>query len=247
MRPSLIAFALAGLLFQQPQRFEGTVKARTAFLSQNGGTVTFTEKWPMERFDIVSQDYGKAIILVDFDKNTRTVIIPAKKQYWTINRGERLKELAAAMEQQGYKPVAVGVATVVTATDRTDQVAGVSCKYYKLGAAQNVDVCVAKNIGQYMLRAQQQAAAALGIPQQALLDSSYDNLGARFPGGYFPLRIVSRASGSPQVTWQVESISRHAVADSMFALPEGYTQIPPPNLHNDSTSAPAGHDSTKSQ
>ena len=236
MRLSIIAIALAGVLFQQPQRFEGTVKARTAFLSTAGGTLTFTEKWPNERFDINSQQYGKAIVLVDFAKGTRTTIIPAKRQYWTINRGQRLQELASAMNQQGQQLIAVGVATVVTPTTRTDNVAGTPCTYYKLGADQKVDACVASNIGQYMPAAQKDAANALGIPSEALLDSSYDNLGSRFPGGYFPLRIVSRESGSPQVVWQVESIQRHTVADSLFAIPSGYTEVPAPKLTGDTSS-----------
>ena len=236
MRLSIIAIALTGVLFQQTQRFEGTVRARTAFLSTSGGTLTFTEKWPNERFDINSQQYGKAVVLVDFDKGTRTTIIPAKHQYWTVQRGQRLQEMAAAMNQQGKQLIAVGVTTVVTPTSRTDMVAGTPCKYYKLGAAQNVDACVASNIGQYMPQAQKDAASALGIPHAALLDSSYDNLGSRFPGGYFPLRIVSRESGSPQVVWQVESIQRHAVADSVFAIPQGYKEVPAPKLTNDTTS-----------
>jgi hypothetical protein len=236
MRLSIIAVALAGVLFQQTQRFEGTVKARTAFLSTSGGTLTFSEKWPNERFDINSQQYGKAVVLVDFAKGTRTTIIPAKHQYWTINRGQRLQDLAKAMNQQGQQLLAVGVTTVVTPTARTDMVAGTPCKYYKLGAAQNVDACVATNIGQFMPAAQTDAANALGIPTAALLDSNYDNLGSRFPGGYFPLRIVSRASGSPRVVWQVESIQRHAVSDSLFAIPAGYTEVPAPKLTNDSSS-----------
>src|SRR5579872_3324578 len=126
-----ILFLAAGVIgAAQQSSFEGTVTAKTAFLPGHSSTVTYTAKWPKERFEINSREYGKATVVYDFNKGTRTVMIPAKKVYWTVNIAQRAQEIAQAMGASGQPTGTTMI--VVTPTTRTDQILGKTCKYFTL-------------------------------------------------------------------------------------------------------------------
>ncbi len=227
MRPILLA-PLAILFVVQQGRFEGTVTANTAFIKGHTGKATFTQKWPKERLDVTLTAIGKVTVLYDFDARTRTVINPSKKQYWTVDMGERAKEWRQALEEDGYQPRAGTV--VVSKTSRTDEIAGHPCKFFTVGSAQMIDVCVANNMGVFVADPEINGAQAMGGTTNTSTDTTYDDLGSRFPGGYFPLKIISRANGPERVVWQVTSIDRHDVGDKEFVIPEGYTKTSPPPI-----------------
>src|SRR5579872_1339407 len=167
-----ILFLAAGVIgVTQQSSFEGTVTAKTAFIPGHSSTVTYIAKWPHERFEINSREHGSAVVLYDFDKGTRTVMLPARKIYWTVDIAQRAQQIAQAIEQSGYQPSGP-TTVVVTPTTRTDQIVGKTCKYFTLGSAQDTDVCVANNMGQYIPDAQVNAAQALGMPSQVLVDST---------------------------------------------------------------------------
>lgn len=219
--------ALLLMLASQDGSFEGTVTATTAFKPGQHSTVTFTEKWPRERYDIVTKDRGKLIVLYDLEKGSRTVIVPSRKVYWTVDVSERAKQWRDAVERAGYTP---GPATIVVApTTRTDKIAGRTCKYFTVGYEQEADVCAASGMGEYIADQEIDGARAMGGKGPAR-DTMYDDLGSRFPGGFFPLKIVSRADGPERVVWQVTSIDRHPVPDDTFDVPPGYTQTAPPRI-----------------
>jgi len=224
----LCALALvptASLVAQQ--RFEGKIVAQTSFKPGRSSTVGISEKWPKERIDVTNQR-GQVIIIVDFNAGTRTVILPAKKEYWEVNIADRARELRRAVEERGYVPGSLTVAVVVTPTTRTATIAGYPCKYYTLGADQKVDMCVATGLGEYLADREVDGASAMGGTPGT--DTLYDDLGRRFPGGYFPLQILSRANGPERTVFQVKSITRSSIPDATFAVPAGYTKIPPPQI-----------------
>jgi hypothetical protein len=225
MRYVIVPLVLA-LTAAQDGRFEGTVTANTAFQKGQHSTFVFTSKWPRERYDLDNSARGKVTVLYNWDNNTRTVIVPAKKTYWVVDLDQRAKELRAAVESSGYQPQPTSI--VITPTTRTDKIAGHPCKYVTVGYEQAVDICVANDMGEFVPDQEIDGARAMGGP--AARDTAYDDLGGRFPGGYFPLKIVSRADGPERVVWLVTGVKRAPVSDKVFAIPQGYTRTDPPPL-----------------
>jgi hypothetical protein len=205
-------------------RFEGTVTMRTAFVPDSHADIVITKKWPRERLDIASSKYGKATVMYDFHAGTRTVWLPAKKVYWREYIAQHAQRLRAAVEDPNYRPAPSGI--IISPTNRTDTVAGHTCHYATVGADQVVDVCAATGLGQFVADKQIDGARALLGKSDA--DTAYDDLGSRFPGGYLPLKIVSRASTTPRTVLEVTRIQRMTVPDKTFDVPSSYQQIQPP-------------------
>jgi hypothetical protein len=220
-----LALILGTFAAAQDGRFEGTVSAKTAFNPGQHSTLLYTSKWPRERFDLDNSVHGKVAVIYNWDAGTRTVLVPAKKIYWVIDLDAKAKQLQAAVENSGYKPEPASI--VVTPTSRSEKIAGHPCKYVTVGYEQAIDICVANDMGEFVADQEIDGARAMGGPQKR--DTMYDDLGGRFPGGYFPLKIVSRADGPERVVWLVTAVNRTTVPDKAFTIPDGYTKVDPPS------------------
>jgi hypothetical protein len=190
--------------------FEGAVTMRTWFVQGHSGNLAVQVKWPRERLDYTGSEGEKATVVYDFDAGSRTVIDPKMADH-----GLALRRSAAI---------------VVTPTNKTDNVVGKTCKYYSLGTEKLIDVCVASGLGEFMVDEQMSGSRAMGGTVQT--DTLYDDLGSSFPGGYFPLKIISRASGTARTVLQVMSIERKQISDDVFKVPGGYTKTEAPHASN---------------
>jgi hypothetical protein len=209
--------------------FEGAVTMRTWFVQGHSGNLAVQVKWPRERLDYTGSEGEKATVVYDFDAGSRTVIDPKKKQYYVVNIGQRAQALREAMADHGLA-LRRSAAIVVTPTNKTDNVVGKTCKYYSLGTEKLIDVCVASGLGEFMVDEQMSGSRAMGGTVQT--DTLYDDLGSSFPGGYFPLKIISRASGTARTVLQVMSIERKQISDDVFKVPGGYTKTEAPHASN---------------
>ena len=151
--------------------------------------------------------------LYDVSGETITTLMHAQRVYMVI-------DLKAAAGQTGTpKPPRI------TATGRTETIAGQHCEHYLLGDDQDMDVCAAKGMG-------------FGAPQgggpmgrsPANVPGSYEQLARQFKDGFFPLKMEQVRDGQRRLVMQVKTVQRKAVPDATFALPAGYTEMKVPGM-----------------
>lgn len=202
--------------------FEGVVKYR---LTTEGRSVDVTYMMKGDRARSEMQMDGMAVaMLMDASATTMTTLMPSEKMYMTMDltRMRQRAQTSDTAEQQ------------FTATGRTETIAGHECEHYLTGTGQNTDMCVATGLGYYLggggagRRGPGSGGGSYGVPRPG--DPRRAAFRARFPNGFFPLRLTVTEGGKVTTDMLVTSVEQRTLADDLFTVPAGFTQMSMPGM-----------------
>lgn len=201
--------------------FEGVVTYR---LTTEGRTVdvTYMTKGDRARSEMTMD--GMAIaMLMDASATTMTTLMPSEKMYMTMDLSRMRQRTPADTAQQQF-----------TATGRTETIAGRECEHYLTGTGQNTDMCVATGLGYYLggggagRRGPGSGGNSYGVPRPG--DPRAAAFRAKFPNGFFPLRLTVTEGGKVTTDMVVTAVEQRALADDLFTVPAGFTEMRMPGM-----------------
>lgn len=165
----------------------------------------------MAKMVMQDKEQGPASIIYNKSQNTATIVMPAQQMYMTMP----LDKAEAETEKHMSK-------LKITATGKTESVAGHSCTVYHASdpdEGTETDACVATDMGNFATfdppgrgGRSPGGAGAMSLLQQLF--------GAK--GGMFPLKVTTYKNGKVQNAMEATSIRAGSVAASEFATPSGY-------------------------
>ena len=200
--------------------FEGVVTYR---LTTEGRTVdvTYMTKGDRARSEMTMD--GMAIaMLMDASATTMTTLMPSEKMYMTMDLSRMRQRAQADTSEQQF-----------TATGRTETIAGHECEHYLTGTGQNTDMCVATGLGYYLGgggagRRGPGSGNSYGLPRPG--DARAAAFRAKFPNGFFPLRLTVTEGGNVTTDMVVTAVERRTLADDLFTVPAGFTEMRMPGM-----------------
>ena len=201
--------------------FEGVVTYR---LTTEGRTVdvTYMTKGDRARSEMTMD--GMAIaMLMDASATTMTTLMPSEKMYMTMDLSRMRQQAQADTTTQQF-----------TATGRNETIAGHECEHYLTGTGQNTDMCVATGLGYYLgggaagRRGPGSGGGSYGMPRPG--DARMAAFRAKFSDGFFPLRLTITEGGKVTTDMVVTAIERRALADDLFTVPAGFTEMRMPGM-----------------
>jgi hypothetical protein len=202
--------------------FEGVVKYR---LTTEGRSVDVTYMMKGDRARSEMTMDGMAIaMLMDASATTMTTLMPAEKMYMTMDLS-RMRQRAQGSDTAEQQ---------FTATGRTETIAGHECEHYLTGTGQNTDMCVATGLGYYLgggaagRRGPGGGGGSYGVPRPG--DARMAAFRTKFPNGFFPLRLTVTEGGKVTTDMVVTSVEQRALADDLFTVPAGFTQMSMPGM-----------------
>lgn len=201
--------------------FEGVVTYR---LTTEGRTVdvTYMTKGDRARSEMTMD--GMAIaMLMDASATTMTTLMPSEKMYMTMDLSRMRQRTQADTSEQQF-----------TATGRKETIAGHECEHYLTGTGQNTDMCVATGLGYYLgggaagRRGPGSGGGSYGVPRPG--DARMAAFRAKFKDGFFPLRLTITEGGKVTTDMVVTAVERRALADDLFTVPAGFTEMRMPGM-----------------
>jgi hypothetical protein len=190
--------------------FQGIVTG--AFFGDDGRPImqyTQTVKGSHSRMDVQTAGQATSMIM-DLAAGTMTSLLHAQRMYLVMD-----------LKAMGMPDAAAPQPPRITATGRTETIAGHTCAHYLLGEDQDLDVCAAQGMGFGLLGA---GGPGMGRGTPGL-PASYEELARRFRDGFFPLQMESVKAGRRRLVMRVQSVAARPVADSTFRVPAGYTAL----------------------
>ncbi len=198
----------------QAQSFEGVVNY--TITSGKGQTMDMTYMMKGDKIRQVMHTQGQEVaMLMDLGSHTMTMVMPSQQAYMTMDMNH-MAQMAPGMQHQSSEP------PKITATGKTETVAGHKCEHYLVGEEQNVDICVAKGMGYYMSGNGVRGHGMGDMPSGANLDA-WKKV---FKDGFFPLKMEMKDQNG--MTMEATSIESKSLPDSLFAPPSGYRQMQMP-------------------
>lgn len=201
--------------------FEGVVTYR---LTTEGRTVdvTYMTKGDRARSEMTMDGMAVAL-LMDASATTMTTLMPSERMYMTMDLS-RMRQRAQASDTAEQQ---------FTATGRKETIAGHECEHYLTGTGQNTDMCVATGLGYFMGgggagRRGPGSGSSYGVPRPG--DARMAAFRAKFRNGFFPLRLTVTEGGKVTTDMVVTAIERRALADDMFTVPAGFTEMRMPGM-----------------
>lgn len=158
--------------------------------------------------------------IVDLDKETMMMVMPAQRMYMTIN----MKDALAMAPPEQVKRANAQV--VIEPTGRKETIAGIECQVYHLSQPEektDADLCLARGMGTFL--GFSGGASGRGAPGGAGMPPAFQKLAKRFPDGAFVLKMIVREGGQLRMTMEVTRIEKKSVDESMFAPPVGFQQM----------------------
>ncbi len=127
-------------------------------------------------------------MIFNMSQNTATILMAKRQMYMTMPLNEAQADVKKRMSK-----------TTITATGKTDVVAGHQCTYYHMVDPEDRtegDACIATDMGTFaMFNAPAQGGASNSMSFWKQLFSSQS-------GGFFPLKMVSTKSGNRKTRWR---------------------------------------------
>jgi len=165
---------------------------------------------------MVMQDkqQGAASVIYNRSQNTATIIMPAQQMYMTMPLDKAQAETEKHMSKMK-----------ITATGKTETVAGHSCTVYHASdpdEGTETDACVATDMGNFATfdPPGRGGRSAGGTGAMSFFQQLF---GAK--GGMFPLKVTTTKNGKLEDTMVATSIRAGSVPASEFAMPSGYKQM----------------------
>lgn len=153
---------------------------------------------------------GPTSIIFSKSANTATVVMPTRQMYMTMPLSETQSEIQQRMSE-----------TKITATGKTDVVAGHKCAYYHVvNAADSTegDACIATDMGTFAMFDAPSRGGGGGSSSMAF----WKQLFASKSAGFFPLKMTSMKNGKVEDTMEATAIQEKSVAASEFVVPSSY-------------------------
>jgi len=154
------------------------------------------------------QESGPTTVIFNMNQNTATIIMNKQQMYMTMPLNESQAEVKKKMSQ-----------AKITATGKTDVVAGHKCTYYHIVDPSDQtegDACIATDMGTFAVF----DAPARGGGGNGM--SFWKQLFSGQSGGFFPLKMTSTKKGQLQDEMVATKIEEKAVPASEFVVPAGY-------------------------
>ncbi|HKV52607.1 MAG TPA: DUF4412 domain-containing protein [Gemmatimonadaceae bacterium] len=167
---------------------------------------------------IHDREQGPMSVIFSKSANTATVVMAKQQMYMTMPLSETQAEVQKHLAE-----------TKITATGKTDVVAGHQCTYYHVvNAADSTegDACIASDMGTFaMFDAPARGGGGGGM-------SFWKQLFASRSGGFFPLKMTSTKNGKVQDTMEATSIQAKSVDASEFVVPSSFHAMTIPGRPN---------------
>ena len=173
----------------------------------------------MAKMVMQDKENGAMSIIYNKSQNTATMVMPSRQMYMTMS----LTQAQAEAQKQMSK-------LKITATGKTEVVAGHSCTIYHASdpdEGTESDACIATDMGNFATFEPPSqgghgagGAGALSIIQQMFSAK----------GGFFPLKVTTYKGGKLQNMMAATSIEAKSVAASEFVPPAGYKSMSMPNM-----------------
>jgi len=200
-------------------QFEGTV---TWAVGKKQTPMTQTYKGSMVRTDMTSPRGGSGAMIIDGNAKTMTMVMSEQKMFmrWDLARmGERARE-------QGNKT------PQITNMNKTETIAGKSCDVYRYapdtGKPNNMELCVAKGMGTFMMGRNPMGRGGEGEGDDAG-ELSNPEVAKLYKEGFFPLRISKVKNDSVVSTSMIATkLEPKSVDASVFAIPSDYQEMKMP-------------------
>src|SRR5262245_55526251 len=168
------------------------------------------------------------VILMDLSSGTQTMLIQQNKTYMTLNLVEMAGQMMSGKDlSNDFRKV--------TATDRTETVAGHTCQYWRIGDKQDTEICMAKGLGYYGGGGQAGGILdklknlALGDKMKKQIEADPE-LAKFVEGGAFPLKLSQIENGQSKTIMEVTRIDRKSRDDAIFNVPADYKQMEVPRM-----------------
>jgi hypothetical protein len=184
----------------------------------------------------------ESAMIMDAGSSSMILLMPAQKSYMRMDLRQAaagMGSLAEIMEKAkgGGRPAATGARAVpatppkITATGRTETIAGHSCEHYLFGDAQDMDVCAAKGLGYFGMGAgSARGPMGMGAGVGGMLPPGWDHTAKAFADGFLPLKLERVKAGTRELVMECTQLERKALADALFVPPPDYKEIKMPGF-----------------
>lgn len=191
-----------------------------------------TSKGNKIRFEGVGGRGSSYAMIFNGDDHSRTMMMGEKKMYMHTTQEEEEAQMARFKSSMPKADSAVPASFKITATGRTETVAGVSCQVYHgsgevNGKPQEVDVCVASGVGFAIFAMMGQSMARSQNPRMV---QTYQAMKEMLAGNRGIVKVTEIKDGKPVVSLEMVKVERKPIPDAAFAPPPDYTEFKMPQM-----------------
>jgi len=205
--------------------FEGVVKFKMG-MGKDLGEMTQMYKGTKARTEFTGAGGQGGAMIMDMTAQSMIMLVPQQKMYMVMD----MKKMAAMAKNmpgargQGAPAGGTAAPPAITATGKTDTVAGYSCEYYVVGDTQKMEICAAKGLGMFGMG--QSPMGRMGAnPLAVLSDPAYAKI---FRDGFFPLKI--RSLDKNEVLMEATQVEKKTLDASLFVPPPDYKEMQMPSF-----------------
>ena len=226
--PTLVSIGLSFTAYAQAP-FEGVVTMKMSGAG-DAGEITQSYKGGKSRTDVASRGESAAMIM-DMATGTMTMLMPPQKMYMVMD----LRAMGAAARGLGAGrggergQAAAGAPPKITATGRTETVAGYTCEWYTMGEKDETEVCAAKGLGFFAFGQSPMSRGGASMGALAGLGANAQLVNA-FKDGFFPLKLATNQGGKKQTVMEVTKVEKKTLDASLFSPPSDYTEMKMPGF-----------------
>lgn len=173
-------------------------------INQGMGEMPYMIKGSKARIEF-GQGNQKSAMLFLPDESKIVMIIEAMKSYMSIDYNDEINTDRSTDDK-----------TTVTKTGETKTIAGRSCEVWHITSDEdNVEVCMAKNLGNFMIPQNPMSRRKTPAWAQEIIDDKA-----------MPLEVLEiNKDGSRKVQMKATRIEEKTLASHLFVIPEGYKDI----------------------
>ena len=178
---------------------------------------------------------GVMVMITDMAARRITTLMPEQKMYmtWDMDKMGQMAQGLPGMPGGGRKASRSGPVEVpkITATGRTETIAGRTCEHFVMGDKDPVDVCAAKGLGYFGMggggpMGGRMGAGGLG----AALPPGWSDAVKAYADGFFPLKLERLDGDKRETMMQVKSIEPKTLEEALFVPPPDYKEMKMPSL-----------------
>lgn len=216
--------------------FEGVVEMKLDTPDrQQSMAMTFYLKGERTRMETNLGDIpeAQAVMLLDMSKGEMTTLIPQQKMYMTINLEEMRKaaEGMGATDEENKEPKFAKL----TATGKTETIAGYQCEHWLMGDNQEIDMCVAKGLGYFGMGDKLGGFGSMKnlvfSPKMLAAAAAHPEWVKFLSGGAFPLKITMNEGGKVTMSMEATKIERKQLDNGLFSVPADYKKLSVPAMN----------------
>lgn len=213
--------------------FEGVISMQLRVPTSKPMEMTYFVKGERARVEtnMPESPMGSAVVLWDMPAGKMTMLMPPMKAYTTMDAKKMGDEIRAGQEKDASGEVKF---PKLTATGKTETIAGHSCEHYLMGDKQEIDMCVAKGLGYFGMGNQEGGLAALKnlvfSPKLLAEAAAHPKWVKLLEGGAFPLKMTVSEGGKPGMTMEATKIEPKKLDDALFAVPPDYKEVKMPGM-----------------